>query len=47
VELRGLEAQTYAVTDYVAGKPLGTVQGPVGRLEVAFEKHLLLEAAPE
>ncbi len=47
VELRGLEARSYAVTDYVAGKPLGTVQGPVGRLEVAFEKHLLLEAAPE
>jgi len=47
VELRGLEARSYKITDYVAGKELGTVEGPAARLDVEFEKHLLLEAAPE
>lgn len=47
VELRGLERRTYAVTDYENGKALGTIQGPVGQLDVQFKAHLLLEAAPE
>lgn len=47
VELRGLEDQSYRVTDYVNGVDLATVHGPVGRLDVQFRKHLLLEATPE
>jgi alpha-galactosidase len=46
VELRGLERRPYRVTDYANGKDLGTVTGPVASVEVAFEKHLLLEASP-
>jgi hypothetical protein len=37
----------YRVTDYVDGKDLGTVRGPVATLDVIFDKHLLLEAKPE
>ena len=47
IELRGLENRGYRVTDYENGKDLGTVQGPVASLEVAFQKHLLLEAKRE
>ena len=45
VELRGLEAKRYRVRDYEAGRELGTVEGPLARLAVDFERHLLLEAA--
>ncbi len=44
VELRGMEQKAYHVVDYVNGKDYGTVQGPVAKLEVEFEKYLLLEA---
>lgn len=47
VELRGLAARTYRVTDYVNGRDLGLVRGPTGALEVEFQRHLLLEARPE
>jgi alpha-galactosidase len=47
VTLRGLADRSYRVTDYVDHKELGTVHGPAASLEVKFEKHLLLEAAPE
>lgn len=47
VELRGLAAQTYRVTDYEAAKDLGTVQGPAATLQVQFDKHILLEAKPQ
>jgi alpha-galactosidase len=47
VELRGLEAKRYRVRDYEAGRELGTVEGPLARLAVDFERHLLLEAIPE
>jgi alpha-galactosidase len=47
VELRGLDRRSYRVTDYVEGKTLGTVHGPVGVLNVQFKKHLLIEAIPE
>lgn len=47
VELRGLAARAYRVTDYVNGRDLGTVRGPVAALEVEFQRHLLLEARPE
>jgi alpha-galactosidase len=43
VELRGLESRRYRVTDYAAGKDLGTVTGPAAKLEVEFATHLLLE----
>ena len=39
--------RAYRVTDYVEGRTLGTVHGPVGILNVQFKKHLLLEAIPE
>lgn len=44
IELRGLEKRAYQVVDYVNGKDYGTVQGPVAKLRVEFEKFLLLEA---
>jgi alpha-galactosidase len=47
VELRGLEKRKYKVRDYVNGRDLGVVAGPVAPLEVNFLKHLLLEATPE
>jgi len=47
ITLRGLSRGAYRVTDYVDGKDLGTVQGPSATLDVRFEKHLLLQAAPE
>ncbi|HZQ93446.1 MAG TPA: glycoside hydrolase family 36 protein [Candidatus Sulfotelmatobacter sp.] len=47
VELRGLEARTYDVVDYVNGTRLGTVSGDNARLTVEFDKHLLLEARPQ
>ena len=47
VELRGLDARIYRVTDYVNGRDLGVVEGPVATLDVAFEGSLLVQAAPE
>jgi alpha-galactosidase len=46
LELRGLTAAQYRVTDYVNGKDYGTVTGPVGRLNADFKDNLLLEAEP-
>jgi alpha-galactosidase len=46
VELRGLSAKTYRVTDYVHHQDLGTVVGPVAKLKVNFKDSLLLDAAP-
>jgi alpha-galactosidase len=47
IELRGLANQIYRISDYAAGKDLGTVRGPVASLVTRFEKHLLIEARPE
>ena len=47
IELRGLEGRKYSVVDYVKGTNLGTASGPVARLPVEFEKHLLLEVQPQ
>ncbi len=47
IELRGLEGWTYRLTDYVNEQDLGTVEGPVARLDVAFEGSLLIAATPE
>ena len=46
VELRGLPAGTFRVTDYVHHKELGTVTGPIGKLKAEFTGSLLVEAAP-
>jgi alpha-galactosidase len=46
VELRGLSAGAFRVTDYVHHKELGTVTGPVGKLNATFTGSLLLEVAP-
>jgi alpha-galactosidase len=47
IELRGLEAKTYKVADYVNKKDYGTVQGPEAKLRVHFPGSLLLEATPQ
>ncbi len=46
VELRGLEPVRYQVRDYVTGTVLGAVDGPQAILQAAFDRALLLEAAP-
>jgi alpha-galactosidase len=46
IELRGLGAGEYRVRDYANDRALGTVRGPVARLQVRFARHLLLEAVP-
>jgi alpha-galactosidase len=46
VELRGLEAKSYRVVDYVNGRDYGTVSGPAAKLSVDFKGSLLLEAKP-
>jgi len=38
--------KTYRMTDYVNHKDMGTVSGPVGKLNVQFADNLLLDAAP-
>jgi alpha-galactosidase len=48
VELRGLKAGTYNVTDYTDGRSLGTVEAGSGkspRLATSFKDHLLLEVS--
>lgn len=46
VELRGLPAGSFRITDYVHHKELGTVTGPIGKLTVDFTGSFLLEASP-
>jgi alpha-galactosidase len=46
VELRGLQAKSYKVVDYVNGKDYGTVTGPIAKLNVDFGDNLLLQATP-
>jgi len=47
IELRGLQERSYRVADYVNGRDLGVVHGPLARLDVAFDHSLLLEVLPE
>lgn len=47
LELRGLEARSYRLHDYVDNRPLGTVRGPIGNLEINFHGFLLFFASPE
>jgi alpha-galactosidase len=44
IELRGLDAGTYHVVDYVDGRDYGTVTAPDAKLHVTIADHLLLEA---
>jgi alpha-galactosidase len=46
VELRGLAAKNYRVTDYVHNQDLGPVTGPAAKLKVDFVDSLLLEVVP-
>ena len=46
VELRGLPAKSFHVSDYVHHRDYGTVTGPTAKLTVDFKGNLLLEAAP-
>jgi alpha-galactosidase len=46
VELRGLAAKNYRVTDYVHNQDFGTVTGPAAKLKVDFVDSLLLEVVP-
>jgi alpha-galactosidase len=46
VELRGLGPGNYQVFDYVGRQRLGSVQGALAFLDVAFEHALLLEVTP-
>jgi alpha-galactosidase len=46
VELRGLPARNFRVTDYVHHKELGTVTGPTAKLNLEITGNLLLEASP-
>ena len=47
IELRGLAARAYRLTDYVNGRDLGVVQGPTAKIPARFEQSLLIEARPE
>ena len=50
VELRGLKAGHYHVSDYADGKDMGTVDaedGKAPRLKTEFKQHLLLEVSPQ
>jgi alpha-galactosidase len=46
VEMRGLGQGRYTVADYWTGRTLGSVSAVANRLNVTFERFLLLEAAP-
>jgi alpha-galactosidase len=46
VELRGLQAGSYRIRDYVNERDLGAVSGSQARLALTFERFLLLEAIP-
>jgi alpha-galactosidase len=46
VQLRGLNAGHYHVTDYVRGRPVQDVAGPTADLPVKFQDSLLLVAEP-
>lgn len=46
VELRGLTSDRYRIVDYEHEREIGIVNGPVARIEVQYEEHLLLEVEP-
>jgi alpha-galactosidase len=47
LELRGLDARSYRLHDYVDDRPLGNVHGPIGDLKITFQGFLLIFAVPE
>jgi len=47
IELRGLSPGAYHVVDYETGKDMGTIDGSNAKLQVSFNEHLLLDAAPQ
>ncbi len=47
LELRGLDARAYRLTDYVNGRDLGVVHGPSANVAARFDQSLLIEARPE
>ena len=47
LELRGLQAGGYHVTDFVNGRDLGHVEGPRATLKAGFSGSLLLEVRPD
>ncbi|MEP7242434.1 MAG: glycoside hydrolase family 36 protein [Gammaproteobacteria bacterium] len=47
VQLRGLAAGSYRVTDYVHNIDLGTVTGPAATLPARFTQSLLIEVRPQ
>src|SRR5262249_51152598 len=46
LELRGLGSGRYAVADMWSGRAVGHVSAKANRLNIAFERFLLLEATP-
>ena len=46
VALRGLQGRRHRVRDYFNDRDLGEVSGSDPRLQVAFERFLVLEAVP-
>ncbi len=46
IELRGLESRSYHLINYENQKSFGKIKGPLARILVKFEHHLLLEASP-
>ena len=47
VELRGLGPGSYRLTDYVHGRDLGVVRGPIARIAVEFRGSLLIAAVAQ
>jgi alpha-galactosidase len=43
VEFRGLSSREYRIIDYEHNVVVGTIKGPVGKLNVSFTKHLLVK----
>lgn len=46
VELRGLSDGKYKIIDYVNNREITTVEGKNPKINIAFEKHLLIKAIP-
>lgn len=46
IEFRGLENKAYKIIDYVNDKTLANVNGELPKINVAFNKYLLIKAVP-
>jgi alpha-galactosidase len=47
IELRGLQNKKYKIVDYENNIELGAAKGPVSKINVSFEKHLLIKVEPK